>query len=245
MEPHAGGSACALDVSAIRREIEVGLEDFVLRIVRFIAKRMPDLPDFAFEGIGPELQPHAGELHRDRARAHAARAHQRFHAGAHDGAGIDALVAPEEPVLVKERCVDELRINLCERGPYAIDPVLRRREPQELPFRRVDGRREIDPVKKRRRGRAPRHLPDDVCAADQNDADNGRGEYEGGRAAQKPHGFAFALRFCPGLRRLRGCLRFFLGIVSRGFSHQSSPSGAEGVFPGAVFAFSGAGDAAL
>ena len=245
MEPHAGGCARALDVPAIGREIEVGLKDLVLRIVRFVAKRVPDLTDFSFEGVGPELQPHAGELHRDRACAHAARAHQRFHAGAHDGTGIDALVVPEKPVLVKERRVDELRVYLRERSLHAIDSVLRGREPQELAFRRVDGRREIDPVKERRCGRALRHLPDDVCAADHNDADDGRGENEGRRAAQKPHGFALALRLRLGLRRLCGCLRFFLGIVSRGFSHQSSPSGAEAVFRVAGVDPSGAAAAAL
>ena len=134
------------------------------------------------------MKPHAGELHRDRRGAHAALSEERLDSGAHERARVDAAVPPEEPVLVKERRVDEPGIDLRERRAHAADAVRRGREPQERPFRGANLRGEGNAVKKGRRGRALRPLPDDGPGPREDEGDHREDHDEGEGAREVPQG---------------------------------------------------------
>ena len=63
MEPYGCGGFCALHIASVGREIEVGLKNLPLRVMRFVAHRMPDLPKFSVGRICLQMEPHAGKLH--------------------------------------------------------------------------------------------------------------------------------------------------------------------------------------
>ena len=119
IKPGRGGEP--LDVPPARSEIEVGLEDRVLREAEVQVERARYLGELSRDGPGLDSVLEPRELHRDRGRAHATvLLYVGFPARARECRGVYPRVSVEIAVFLEEDRGDEGRGKVGEPFP---DPV--------------------------------------------------------------------------------------------------------------------------
>ena len=120
-EQAEGGGADALRLAAKPGEIEIGLEDLVLRPARFEAPRGTHLaelvPEMALAGRSEIGREEARDLHRQRARAACALAPCLVARDTGQCEQVDAAMAEEALVLDPDDCFAGDRRDVVERGP--------------------------------------------------------------------------------------------------------------------------------
>ena len=122
----------ALEVAAIRDEVEIRLQDLSLGVAELELHGATDLSQFAAGRGGADAVKDAGKLHRDGRATLAPRPHDiGLPRAAHQRQGIDARMKPEVPVLLQHGRVHQQRRNAIERHPDAVLLVRRERQPQQ------------------------------------------------------------------------------------------------------------------
>jgi hypothetical protein len=123
--------ANALNVPAIGREIQIGLENFPLRAVELKVDRRHDLQQLASDRPRIEMIMEPRQLHRDRRRA------EQLPLSARIGPArpcqcqrIDPRVVVEIAVLMQQRHLDELRRDLLQRHEDPVTIIVREAKPQ-------------------------------------------------------------------------------------------------------------------
>ena len=151
MEPYGCGSFCALHIAAVGREVEVGLKNLPLRVMRFVAHRMPDLPKFSVGRICLQMEPHAGKLHGDRRRAGAPAADVGADGRANQRQQIKARVLIKVPVLIGDGGFNQFGVDRFEGRFNAENAVSGRYDAKEDVFSRVKHARKWNAFEERRR----------------------------------------------------------------------------------------------
>ena len=126
------GRADALDVAAIGRGVEVGLENLALGAVQFQVHRRDDLAELPPRRARVQAVVQTHQLHGDgrRARMHAGARGERRPARAREGDQVEARVLVEIAVLVQQRHLHELRREVAQRHEDPVAIVRREAQPQ-------------------------------------------------------------------------------------------------------------------
>ncbi len=123
--------ADALNVAAVRHQVEVRLQQVALRVAHLQLHRACDLLQLAADAacVQPVHQPR--ELHRYRRTADARTAGVTRHSSARQRGGIEAGMPIEVLILVHQQGVDEFLRYFFQRRPESILLIARQRQSQQ------------------------------------------------------------------------------------------------------------------
>ena len=141
MEIHKAGRARAFDVAAVRRVIQIGLEDRALAVARFEPERGGDLLEFAAHAAAVDAVDATRQLHGDGGTALAIAAEPGRESAAHQRKRIHTRMPVIPAVFVKQHRFGQRRRHLIERHPEPELIVGCETQAQQLAALGMDGRR--------------------------------------------------------------------------------------------------------
>ena len=140
----------ALDVAAVRHQVEMRLQQVALRVAHLQLHGACDLLQLAADAACVQPIHQSRELHRYRRTADARTAGVTRHRSAHQRGGIEASMSIEILVLVHQQRIDEVLRHFFERRPESILLIARERQSQQPSLLVEDCRRRRDACRQRR-----------------------------------------------------------------------------------------------
>ena len=151
LEVDFAGRSDAFDVPSVRRQVQIGLENFGFVVMALQLERAQDLLCFPAKRAGMQMKSQPRQLHRDRgcAGVPAAEASQA-ESGAQNRNGIYAGMLREMFVFEAEGSIDQRGRDFAQRRPDSIFLIGRQRDLENRALAIANALRECDAVEQRR-----------------------------------------------------------------------------------------------